>query len=130
MEDVDPEHWIADTETHPAQVARLSGSVKFRCVVPSGSCLGGVGVLPFFSRPSRCRLRKSEIVRKSGGSPADHHEVRPLHRRPSDPPGQIEAARVRGASVASQILIDPKNRVFQQNPPFTDLDTSIERRGG
>jgi hypothetical protein len=30
---------------------RLSGSVKLRCALSSGSCRGGAGVLPFFLRP-------------------------------------------------------------------------------
>jgi len=35
---------------------RLSGSVKLRCAVPSGSSFGGFAALPFFLRPSAWRF--------------------------------------------------------------------------
>src|SRR3954464_799901 len=48
---------------------RLSGSVKLRCVLPSGSADGGAGVLPFFLRPSAMR-RSSASARRRVSSAA------------------------------------------------------------
>jgi hypothetical protein len=57
---------------YPSLVSRmrLSGSVKLRCALPSGSGLGGAGVRPFFLCPSATRFSSTSARRRLSASAA------------------------------------------------------------